>query len=80
MRTDTPNWKRAVLDFSLEFHDCLTAWNDGNSGDDVIHKCNNIMIKISRRKGISQMLQTLYVINKIAEDLKTISKHEANEN
>ena len=75
LRTDTLHWKKSVLDFSLQFHDCLTAWNNVNSENDEIRKCNNIMTKISRRKGVSQMLQLLYVINKIAEDFKTISKN-----
>ena len=74
MDIDTPSWKQAILDFSLQFHDCLTAWEKSNSGEDEIHRCYNVMAKISRKNGVSKMLQTLYIINKIAEDYKMLER------
>lgn len=77
IRTDKPNWKNTVLQFSLQFHNCLKGWGDDHEvNNDEIHQCHNIMRQISRKKGISKMLQLLYVINKIAEDFQTISKGE----
>ena len=69
------NWKNSILDFCLEFHDCLQNWtNNTVSSSYEIQKCNNKMRQISRKSGISEMLQILYVINKIAEDYKTTQK------
>ena len=72
----TPNWKEVVLDFSIDFHNCLKSWKNGISKDNEIRKCNNIMIKVSRKKGISQMLQLLYIINRIAEDFEILLTKE----
>lgn len=73
--SNKPNWKNSILDFCLEFHDCLQNWtNDTVSSSYEIQKCNNKMRQISRKSGISEMLQILYVINKIAEDYKTTQK------
>ena len=69
------NWKNSILDFCLEFHDCLQNWtNDTTSSNYEIQKCNNKMRQISRKSGISEMLQILYVINKIAEDYQTTQR------
>ncbi len=73
--TQKSNWKNTVLQFCLEFHDCLQNWTDDNStSSNEIHKCNNKMRLISRKKGVSEMLQMLYMINKIAEDFETTRK------
>jgi len=73
--TTKANWKNTVLEFCLEFHDCLQNWTDDNStSNHEIRKCNNKMRLISRKKGISEMLQMLYMINKIAEDFETTRK------
>ena len=75
INTTKPNWKNTVLQFCLEFHDCLQNWTDDNStSSNEIRKCNNKMRLISRKKGVSGMLQMLYVINKIAEDFETTRK------
>ena len=73
--TKKSNWKNTVLQFCLEFHDCLQNWTDDNStSSNEIRKCNNKMRLISRKKGVSGMLQMLYMINKIAEDFETTRK------
>ncbi len=73
--TQKSNWKNTVLQFCLEFHDCLQNWTDDNStSSNEIRKCNNKMRLISRKKGVSGMLQMLYMINKIAEDFETTRK------
>ena len=73
--TQKSNWKNTVLQFCLEFHDCLQNWTDDNStSSNEIRKCNNKMRLISRKKGVSVMLQMLYMINKIAEDFETTRK------
>ena len=73
--TQKSNWKNTVLQFCLEFHDCLQNWTDDNStSSNEIRKCNNKMRIISRKKGVSGMLQMLYMINKIAEDFETTRK------
>ena len=70
--TTKSNWKNTVLEFCLEFHDCLQNWTDDTStSSNEIRKCNNKMRLISRKKGVSGMLQMLYMINKIAEDFET---------
>ena len=75
INTTKPNWKNTVLQFCLEFHDCLQNWTDDNStSSNEIRKCNNKMRLISRKKGVSGMLQMLYMINKIAEDFETTRK------
>jgi len=75
INTTKSNWKSTVLQFCLEFHDCLQNWTDDNSTSSYeIHKCNNKMRLISRKKGVSGMLQILYMINKIAEDFETTRK------
>ncbi len=75
INTTKPNWKNTVLQFCLEFHDCLQNWTDDNStSSNEIRKCNNKMRIISRKKGVSGMLQMLYMINKIAEDFETTRK------
>lgn len=75
INTTKPNWKNTVLQFCLEFHDCLQNWTDDNStSSNEIRKCNNKMRLISRKKGVSVMLQMLYMINKIAEDFETTRK------
>ena len=73
--TTKSNWKNTVLEFCLEFHDCLQNWTDDTStSSHEIRKCNNKMRLISRKKGVSEMLQMLYMINKIAEDFETTRK------
>ncbi len=73
--TTKSNWKNTVLQFCLEFYDCLQNWTDNTStSSHEIHKCNNKMRLISRKKGVSVMLQMLYMINKIAEDFETTRK------
>jgi len=73
--TTKSNWKNTVLEFCLEFHDCLQNWTDDTStSSNEIRKCNNKMRLISRKKGVSGMLQMLYMINKIAEDFETTRK------
>lgn len=73
--TQKSNWKNTVLQFCLEFHDCLQNWTDDNStSSNEIRKCNNKMRLISRKKGVLEMLQMLYMINKIAEDFETTRK------
>ena len=73
--TTKSNWKNTVLQFCLEFHDCLQNWTDDTSTSNYeIRKCNNKMRLISRKKGVSEMLQMLYTINKIAEDFETTRK------
>ncbi len=75
--TTKSNWKNTVLQFCLEFHDCLQNWTDDTStSSNEIRKCNNKMRLISRKKGISGMLQILYMINKIAEDFATTRKYQ----
>ena len=75
INTTKPNWKNTVLQFCLEFHDCLQNWTDDTStSSNEICKCNNKMRLISRKKGVSGMLQMLYMINKIAEDFETTRK------
>ncbi|MCH7648425.1 MAG: hypothetical protein IIA83_07455 [Thaumarchaeota archaeon] len=75
INTTKPNWKNTVLQFCLDFHDCLQNWTDNNStSSNEIRKCNNKMRLISRKKGVSGMLQMLYMINKIAEDFETTRK------
>ena len=75
INTTKSNWKNTVLQFCLEFHDCLQNWTDDNStSSHEIRKCNNKMRSISRKKGVSGMLQMLYMINKIAEDFETTRK------
>ncbi len=67
--TNKSRWKNSVLQFCLEFHDCLQNWTyDTATSSHEIRKCNIKMRLISRKKGISEMLQMLYMINKIAED------------
>jgi len=74
--TTKSNWKNTVLEFCLEFHDCLQNWTDDTStSSNEIRKCNNKMRLISRKKGVSGMLQMLYMINKIAEDFETTRKN-----
>jgi hypothetical protein len=69
INTSKPNWKNTVLQFCLEFHDCLQNWtNDTSATSSEISRCNTKMRLISRKKGIPEMLQMLYVINKVAED------------
>ena len=69
INSNKPNWKNSILDFCLEFQDCLQNWtNDTVSSSYEIQKCNNKMRQISRKKGISEMLHIIYVISKIAED------------
>ncbi|MEK0320627.1 MAG: hypothetical protein QQN61_05995 [Nitrosopumilus sp.] len=76
INTTKPNWKNTVLQFCLEFHDCLQNWTDDNStSSNEIRKCNNKMRLISRKKGVSGMLQMLYMINKIAEDFETTRRN-----
>jgi len=75
--TTKSNWKNTVLQFCLEFHDCLQNWTDDTStSSNEIRKCNNKMRLISRKKGISGMLQMLHMINKIAEDFETTRKYQ----
>ncbi len=72
------NWKNTVLEFCLEFHDCLQNWTDDNSiSSHEIRKCNNKMRLMSRKKGVSEMLQMLYMINKIAEDFETTGRNQS---
>ncbi len=74
--TTKSNWKNTVLEFCLEFHDCLQNWTDDTStSSNEIRKCNNKMRLISRKKGVSGMLQMLYMINKIAEDFETTRRN-----
>ncbi len=74
--TTKSNWKNTVLEFCLEFHDCLQNWTDDTStSSNEIRKCNNKMRLISRKKGVSGMLQMLYMINKIAEDFERTRKN-----
>ncbi|MCV0366217.1 MAG: hypothetical protein K5798_02995 [Nitrosopumilus sp.] len=72
LETDKPNWKYVVLQFCLDFHVCLKDWTaDHLSSDSQIQKCSLIMRQISKKKGLSKMIQILYVVNKIAEDFET---------
>ena len=76
--TTKSNWKNTVLEFCLEFHDCLQNWTDDTStSSNEIRKCNNKMRLISRKKGVSEMLQMLYMINKIAEDFETTGRNQS---
>ncbi len=78
LRTDNQNWKNTVLQFCIEFRDCLQNWTkDTSSSNQEIRKCNNKMKRISRKKGISGMLQMLYIINKIAEDFETTRRNRS---
>ncbi len=78
INTTKVNWKNTVLQFCLEFHDCLQNWTDDNStSSHEIRKCNNKMRSISRKKGVSEMLQMLYMINKIAEDFETTGRNQS---
>ncbi len=77
IRTDKSNWKNTVLQFCMRFHDCLQGWSSNDAAkNNEIRACYNTMRQISRKKGVSEMLQLLYVINKIAEDYEIISKRE----
>ena len=72
LETDKPNWKSLVLQFCLDFHVCLQSWTTNDSfSNSHIQKCNLIMRQISKKKGLSKMLQILYVVNTIAEDFET---------
>jgi len=76
--TTKSNWKNTVLQFCLEFHDCLQNWTDDTStSSNEIRKCNNKMRLISRKKGVSEMLQMLYTINKIAEDFEITRRNQS---
>ena len=76
--TTKANWKNTVLQFCLEFHECLQNWTDDNStSSHEIRKCNNKMRLISRKKGVSEMLQMLYIINKIAEDFEIAGRNQS---
>ncbi len=78
INTTKVHWKNTVLQFCLEFHDCLQNWTDDNStSNHEIRKCNNKMRLISRKKGVSEMLQMLYMINKIAEDFETTGGNQS---
>ncbi len=78
LKTDNPNWKNTVLQFCIEFRDCLQNWTkDSSSSNQEIRKCNNKMRQISRKKGISGMLQMVYIINKIAEDFETTRRNQS---
>ena len=78
INTTKVNWKNTVLQFCLEFHDCLQNWTDDTStSSHEIRKCNNKMRLISRKKGISEMLQMLYMINKIAEDFEITGRNQS---
>lgn len=75
INSNKPNWKNSILEFCLKFQDCLQNWaNDAVSSSYDIQKCNNKMRQISRKKGISEMLQILYMINKIAEDYQVTQR------
>ncbi len=76
--TTKVNWKNTVLQFCLEFHECLQNWTDDNStSSHEIRNCNNKMRSISRKKGVSEMLQMLYMINKIAEDFEITGRNQS---
>ena len=78
INTTKVNWKNTVLQFCLEFHDCLQNWTDDNStSSHEIRKCNHKMRSISRKKGVSEMLQMLYMINKIAEDFEITGRNQS---
>ena len=73
--TNHPNWKNSVLEFCLEFHDRLENWNNDDTFSSYeIKKCDNRMIQISRKKSVSEILQILHVINKIAEDYESTKR------
>lgn len=67
-------WEQSVLEFSLGLNKCFHKKHDftQRTQDSEIQKCYSFMVKLSKERNISQVVQIFELTYKISEDFESI--------